>query len=155
MQQSIQDRTGQDFVVGQHFRPTGDAFVRRDRDRAALITMIHDAKKQIRFFAVECLIAELVDDQQRRRHVFFMFQSRGIDVLVAFELMKQLVNPREANGKNRFRSHACPRQSPDVIFLRRAGPVATSPDDRESIDTLPTFQSGFAKLTVERQSRNS
>jgi hypothetical protein len=60
VKQAVEDRPSEDLVTGKHFRPACDSFVRRQRDRASPVTIVHHTKQQVRLLTIKRLVTELI-----------------------------------------------------------------------------------------------
>jgi hypothetical protein len=62
VQKSVEDCGGEGLVAGEQGRPFGDAFVRGDDRRGALVAKVHELEETVRVAPVEGLEAEFINN---------------------------------------------------------------------------------------------
>src|SRR5258705_7905035 len=76
MEESVEDRCGDDRIA-EDIAPAGQALVRRQNDRAALVATGDQLKEQVRARWTEGQIADLIDDEELRlsKNLQLLFES--------------------------------------------------------------------------------
>jgi hypothetical protein len=85
VEQTVEDRGGEDLVAGQDLGPVTDALVGRDQDAAAPLAVGDQPEEQARLLAAHHLEAHLVDDHERHAVGLASTEARRWQLGVALE----------------------------------------------------------------------
>ena len=102
MEKPVEDCCGEDLVAGKHPGPVADALVGGDEGRASSVAVGDEAEEQARLEPGHGLEADLVDDEEGRRHVLAAAKPLRAPLGVALERSEEILESVEDHGEAAF-----------------------------------------------------